>query len=70
MQCFEHTSIAYYGKVHPDLYCSGDVVKEWLEDQRVLTNFQCSISFQTKKNDIPVAESFASLVLGEIPQMS
>lgn len=49
MQCFEHTSIAYYGKVHPDLYCSADVVEEWLEDQRVLTNFQCSISFQTKK---------------------
>lgn len=50
--------------------CGGDVAEDWLEDQRVLTTFQCFASFQPKKNGIPVGESFASLVAGEIPPMS
>lgn len=70
MWCFAHKIVTYYGKVHPDVSCSRDVVEDWLEDQRVLTTFQFFLSFQPKKNGIPVGASFASLVLGEIPQVS
>lgn len=67
MYCIAHTIITYYGKVLPDVSCSGDIAEDWLDDQRALTTFHCFISFHPQKNGIPVGESFVSLVLHEIP---